>query len=463
MPSPSNPYIIGKPVTGAQFYGRESVVQSVEHILRPPSRTSVIIFGQRKIGKTSFLLHLSEALGPPFFPVYVDLAGRASQPLAQVLYQMATAAAEKAGLESPPLAAFLHNPDFFQQEFLPALYHELDEQVQPTFLMDEFESVDTPASQLPDDAAGRLLSDYLQKLLTSGNTLSLVFTAGRRMNELGGVGRTGPYARLYQYLSMLTPPQARRLILNPDAPAYESSALHRVIDLTRGHPYLIQTLCHSIFEATKERHPDKITVRDVKTGAERLLDRHDSGLFLIWESIPAAEQLVLAAAAERIITPNASLSEAALEQALDGADISAAPHELQQAIQNLVNWQMLEQSTNGYNFFMDLFRRWVSRHRPLAQVKASALPQFDPQLHELYRNRHALEHIGRVMAEMQFMMEFDRRRMHLNMDALQRYEHLERTQPEVFQRFQLKDIATYLGITPVSLSRLRKYRFGKKK
>ncbi len=85
------------------------------------------------------------------------------------------------------------------------------------------------------------------------------------------------------------------------------------------------------------------------------------------------------------------------------------------------------------------------------------------QLTKLYDQSHQLERIGRIMAEFQFVGEFNRRRLHLNMDALQRYEYLEQHQPEVFQRFQLKDIATYLGITPVSLSRLRKYRSQKEK
>lgn len=80
------------------------------------------------------------------------------------------------------------------------------------------------------------------------------------------------------------------------------------------------------------------------------------------------------------------------------------------------------------------------------------------QLQQRYDQSHALERVGRIMAEYQFVAEFNRRRMLLNMEALERYEFLEATQPEVFQEFQLKDIATYIGITPVSLSRLRKYR-----
>lgn len=84
------------------------------------------------------------------------------------------------------------------------------------------------------------------------------------------------------------------------------------------------------------------------------------------------------------------------------------------------------------------------------------------QLKKRYDQSHALERVGRIMAEYQFISELNRRRMLLNMDALERYEFLEANQPEVFQQYQLKDIATYLGITPVSLSRLRKYRLNRK-
>lgn len=83
-------------------------------------------------------------------------------------------------------------------------------------------------------------------------------------------------------------------------------------------------------------------------------------------------------------------------------------------------------------------------------------------LKKLYDESHVLERVGRIMAEYQFINELNRRRMLLHMDALERYEFLESNQPEVFQQYQLKDIATYIGITPVSLSRLRKYRLNRK-
>lgn len=80
------------------------------------------------------------------------------------------------------------------------------------------------------------------------------------------------------------------------------------------------------------------------------------------------------------------------------------------------------------------------------------------KLLSLFDKSHYLERLARLMAERQFVMEFELRRQLLNFDALERYEFLIKTQPYIFQRFALKDIASFIGITPVSLSRLRKLK-----
>lgn len=76
----------------------------------------------------------------------------------------------------------------------------------------------------------------------------------------------------------------------------------------------------------------------------------------------------------------------------------------------------------------------------------------------LYNQSQLLERIGRIMAERQFVIEFELRRMFINMDALERYNYLLDSNTSIFQRFALKDIASFIGITPVSLSRLRKMK-----
>ncbi len=80
-------------------------------------------------------------------------------------------------------------------------------------------------------------------------------------------------------------------------------------------------------------------------------------------------------------------------------------------------------------------------------------------LEELYQQSIYIERIGRRLVEEEFIEELSIRRMFLKLDALQRYEYIETKYPEILKRFQLKDVATFLGITPETLSRLRKLRF----
>lgn len=65
------------------------------------------------------------------------------------------------------------------------------------------------------------------------------------------------------------------------------------------------------------------------------------------------------------------------------------------------------------------------------------------------------------MAEIIFVQEYFNKKLLLNYTAKERYEYFEKEQPEIFQHFALKDIASFIGVTDVSLSRIRKERLRK--
>ena len=74
-----NPYIAGAPVLDDDmFYGREKLTARMLSTLH---RNSLMITGERRIGKTTFLHHLKHVLAADeagewrFFPVFVDLQG----------------------------------------------------------------------------------------------------------------------------------------------------------------------------------------------------------------------------------------------------------------------------------------------------------------------------------------------------------------------------------------------------
>lgn len=84
-----------------------------------------------------------------------------------------------------------------------------------------------------------------------------------------------------------------------------------------------------------------------------------------------------------------------------------------------------------------------------------------PKLEELCTQHHIFDTIGRKIAQRIAVDEFYLRKLLLNCSATERYEYFERERPEIFQRFALKDIASFIGITDVSLSRIRKERLRK--
>jgi CRP-like cAMP-binding protein len=114
------------------------------------------------------------------------------------------------------------------------------------------------------------------------------------------------------------------------------------------------------------------------------------------------------------------------------------------------------------NMFFTNYYCWVTSNTSDITFKAvekSEIIEIDYfKLELLCKKHHIFDTIGRKMAERIFVQEFQLRKLLLNCTATERYEYLEKERPELFQRFALKDIASFIGITDVSLSRIRKVR-----
>lgn len=83
-----------------------------------------------------------------------------------------------------------------------------------------------------------------------------------------------------------------------------------------------------------------------------------------------------------------------------------------------------------------------------------ALPH--DELEKLYKQYHEIEHIGRLIVSQGLVLmqqRFDD--LHFK-TAAQRYENLIRETPDIIRRFPLGIIASYLGITQETLSRIRR-------
>ncbi len=76
-------------------------------------------------------------------------------------------------------------------------------------------------------------------------------------------------------------------------------------------------------------------------------------------------------------------------------------------------------------------------------------------LERIYDQFHEFNFIGRVLTEHYYGMSEQRSWALRRQTAMERYHHLLRTDPGLFERVHLKHIASYLGMKRETLSRLR--------
>lgn len=77
-------------------------------------------------------------------------------------------------------------------------------------------------------------------------------------------------------------------------------------------------------------------------------------------------------------------------------------------------------------------------------------------LQKIYKKSSVGNLIGRLMIEYLYVEKLKREFSFLSETAEERYLKLLKEQPELFQAVPLKYIASYMGITPQALSRIRK-------
>ena len=110
--------------------------------------------------------------------------------------------------------------------------------------------------------------------------------------------------------------------------------------------------------------------------------------------------------------------------------------------------------------FISAYEFFITRERSIYQIEtitATTLWSVSyAHLQKIYTETIVGEKIGRFASEELFLKKSKRELSLLTESAEQRYLNLFKEQPQLLQSIPLKYIASYIGITPQALSRIRK-------
>jgi hypothetical protein len=266
-----NPYTVGMPLTRRQkiFVGRTDIAQILEEILKQADQPPLLLYGARRMGKTSLLYQLHWLLPRQILTLIVDLQGPVGLAKDHSSFIIALAramckAAERTQVQFTPLSRESLNDDAFFafDEWLDQVEQELVNQDRSTLLLalDEFEALDYAMRQ-------KTLSDHavlamLRHITQHRPHIRIMLVGSHTLNEFNHWSGYFVNAQVIE-LSYLSDNEARQLIEFPvaDYPLrFDNGAIDRILRLTRGHPYLVQLTCTEVV-ALKNSHPISIRNR----------------------------------------------------------------------------------------------------------------------------------------------------------------------------------------------------------
>ena len=371
-----NPYIAGSIVTGADmFFGREDVFSFVRrHLIGLHHDTPVVLYGQRRTGKTSVLYHLPRHLDPQYRCVLIDLHELSMDGgMGTLLWGIASVVSRslrrdyQIAVQVPDRAMFMDDPrSAFENVFLNGAWSALG--TDHLLLM-----VDEVARLEEERVAGRLepgFFEYLRHLMQHYANLNFIFSLGSGLEEMEKEYAFLFNTSLYHRISFLEPAAARALITEPAKDHYEVApdAVTKILQITSGHPYYTQLVCHSLFDRWMREPRPVMTTVDVTAVLDEAIELGSANLTFVWEDSTPEEQAMMAAMASVLGLGGRGVTVGRVREVWREAGVVMPEGVADRAIRSLTAREVVA-GRRGYSFCVDLQRLWIRKHRRLNWVR----------------------------------------------------------------------------------------------
>ncbi len=376
----SNPYIAGNPVRGETlFIGRTDILRDVQQVLRDPRTNAIVLYGQRRIGKTSILFELEQQLSESgeYLPVYFDLHDKSDLSLSEILFRLAEQIARHVDGTLLERQLFDTEGSFFRTDFLPGIVCPINKKL--ILLFDEFDVLDRPYK----GQVGATFLPYLRRWIARTCDVHFVLAMGKRPDELSANMLNTFKEAKTRHVSLMDISESLAIVRQSEqnhSLYWSDAAIDRICFWTQGHPYLTQLLSSEIWEMLYDEapvRPPKATAEDVDLAIEATLEQGANAFQWIWNGLTPAEKLALSAMAA---AGKSQIQRGALQYRGAGK----FRRELEMAPESLLKRDLLRRSSSGYRFAIPLLQRWIMENKPVGRVRAD-LENERPQAETLFR------------------------------------------------------------------------------
>lgn len=376
-----NPYIAGNPIRSKEmFFGREDVFEFLNNRLKPGSDVAIVLYGQRRTGKTSILLQVEEGrLGSQFIPVYIDIQAIPVNDEKEFLLEIAKKMMERlerCGPESSSsLRKFLETNWMNGSNLYLSFGEFLDtslEAIGDRYFIIMFDEYDSLTKKIEE---GKISSDDMPKFFRSWMQIrkkfSFIFAGTRELEKIEEYWSLLFDSAIYKKISILRKKDALALMKKPVKGLihYDSEAQEQVLRLTSCHPYLLQLMLQNIVDRVNEKKDYRVSSVDVSETVSYLMRNPPPHFLYLWKKSSEYQKIVLSVMASF----PADATEIPLEEiasTINESSIELEETDLKEILKALEEEDILEMSRSGhtYLFKLELYRLWIAYEHPLSRI-----------------------------------------------------------------------------------------------
>lgn len=365
---PKNPYIPGQPVKSKEmFFGREDLFEFLQQRLVGAYQDNVVmLYGQRRTGKTSILYQIRDAerLGSNYVPVLISLEGLQDvETNAWIFLEIARFIARALRLDPPDEKRFDPANSYFRHDFLETVKERLQGR-KLLLMIDEYEVLEACVDN-PNTSVNITLFHQLRYLMQHFEWLSFLLVGSHKLDELNPAYWKEFTGTIYQTISFLDSKSARQLIQNPalkESVVYTLRTVERLLELSGNHPYFLQSLCQTAFERGAVK--GEVDDQDVEQAIESCILSIRNGYESIWREFTDDEKIILATISG-LDAPEAHISDIAGQ--LGYLKVDWKLERINQAIRQLVYKDILRRN-GGYRYCVPFFEKCVKTYHPLDRL-----------------------------------------------------------------------------------------------
>jgi tetratricopeptide (TPR) repeat protein len=263
-----NPYMAGAPVLDSKlFFGRQLLL---DRVLQTLHNNSLLLYGERRIGKTSLQHQLKRRLNElqdpdyDFYPVYVDLQGTPEErffaTLAEEIFQELGPVLDGLKPNAPTSEGYSYH-DLVKdlRTVLKALRLHSEKQVRLVLLIDEVDELNSYDPRVNQKLRSLFMKSFAENLVAVVSGVSI-----KRDWEREG----SPWYNFFEEIDVgpLRPKDARELIEQPIQGVFklEDGVTDKILALTERRPFRIQKFCMRLVNRMYEVGRRRITLADVE-------------------------------------------------------------------------------------------------------------------------------------------------------------------------------------------------------